>query len=329
MNIVEEIRQDREKGASRLQSEYKVGLLALARRFCSDESDAEELVNRTFAEVVANIDGYLEQSAFFGWMSRILINLRNKDVRRKENGMVNCVADLPDDAPDDEACNRMFNEVDSGILRDAIEGLPNDMKNAIVMHYFMDMSIKDITRVLLVPEGTVKWRLHCARQALTAKLGAAAKSPTARKVLAIGIAALVFSLVGFAAVVAIKDAIGKEETATMSVASLPSTDSQLENIQGETDMNNRQKTAVAVAAATLAAVPTATASRTVSDSTERSAQVVATAGINSGMNSVASPEVHIAVSNGFTLDTRPSPQLANAPIEQFSTMSPGLIITVK
>ena len=94
-------------------------------------------------------------------------------------------------------------------------------------------------------------------------------------------------------------------------------------------MNNRQKTAVAVAAATLAAVPTATASCIVSGNTERSAQVVATAESNSGLNSVASPEVHIAVSNGFTLDTRPSPQLANAPIEQFSTMSPGLIITVK
>ena len=37
----------------------------------------------------------------------------------------------------------------------------------------------------------------------------------------------------------------------------------------------------------------------------------------------------ISVSNGFTLDTRPSPQLANAPIEQFSTMSPGLVITFK
>ena len=66
MDIVEEIRKDRENGAKRLVSEYKKGLLTLARRFCSDMSDAEELVNRTFAEVLANVDRYAEQSAFLG-----------------------------------------------------------------------------------------------------------------------------------------------------------------------------------------------------------------------------------------------------------------------
>ena len=49
MDIVEEIRKDRENGAKRLISEYKTGLLTLARRFCSDVSDAEELVNLSVA----------------------------------------------------------------------------------------------------------------------------------------------------------------------------------------------------------------------------------------------------------------------------------------
>ena len=41
MDIVEEIRQDREIGAKRLASEYQAGLLALACRFCHDPGDAE------------------------------------------------------------------------------------------------------------------------------------------------------------------------------------------------------------------------------------------------------------------------------------------------
>ena len=65
MDIVEEIRTDREKGARRLESEYKAGLMSLALRFCHDAGDAEELVNRTFAAVIDGIDGYLERSAFF------------------------------------------------------------------------------------------------------------------------------------------------------------------------------------------------------------------------------------------------------------------------
>ncbi len=52
MDIVEELRQNREAGARRLESEYKVGLVSFARRLCADPSDAEELVNRTFAAVI-------------------------------------------------------------------------------------------------------------------------------------------------------------------------------------------------------------------------------------------------------------------------------------
>ena len=65
MDIVEEIRQDREKGAKRVASEYQAGLLALACRFCHAPGNAEDLVNRSFAAVIDGIDGYLERSAFF------------------------------------------------------------------------------------------------------------------------------------------------------------------------------------------------------------------------------------------------------------------------
>ncbi|MBR4612030.1 MAG: hypothetical protein IKO40_04865, partial [Kiritimatiellae bacterium] len=74
MDIVEEIRTDRERGAKRLEAEYRNGLLTLARRLCHDPGDAAELVNSTFAEVIANVDNYAEQSAFFGWMSKILVH---------------------------------------------------------------------------------------------------------------------------------------------------------------------------------------------------------------------------------------------------------------
>ena len=80
--IVDELRRNRESGARRLEGEYRAGLMTFARRFCADEGDAEELVNRTFAAVIEGIDSYVEQSAFFGWMCQILSNLHAADVRR-------------------------------------------------------------------------------------------------------------------------------------------------------------------------------------------------------------------------------------------------------
>jgi DNA-directed RNA polymerase specialized sigma24 family protein len=101
MDIVEELRQNREAGARRLESEYKVGLVSFARRLCANPSDAEELVNRTFAAVIEGIDDYLEQSAFFGWMCKIMMNINAADHRRRADRDVVYPGNLPDVADDD------------------------------------------------------------------------------------------------------------------------------------------------------------------------------------------------------------------------------------
>ena len=174
MDIVDEIRNDAEKGAKRLEAEYRNGLMTLARRFCHDPGDAAELVNRTFAEVIANIDNYAEQSAFFAWMSKILVNINAKDNRRKANGDIVYPGIVPEMA-DEDAEEEIFRNLDHSLLRDAIDTLPADIKKTLLLHYFMDMPVKDIAKFMALPSGTVMWRLHYARQMLAAKLGVAAE----------------------------------------------------------------------------------------------------------------------------------------------------------
>ena len=187
MTVAEEIRKDRESGARRLESEYKAGLMTLARQFCTDEGDAEELVNRTFSAVVECIDEYAEQSAFFGWMCRILSNIRSKDLRRKSRLVEQSDSDAVSAAADPDASLRLYRDVDAGLLRDEIEALPPEMKETIVLHYLLGQPIPKIAKVLSLPVGTVKSRLHYARLTLAEKLGAkakeAAKKPGAKALL--------------------------------------------------------------------------------------------------------------------------------------------------
>ena len=183
MDIVEEIRNDREAGARRLETEYKAGLTTLAVRLCRDPADAEELVNHTFAEVIAGIDGFLEQSAFFTWMCRILVRCHAKEERRKSREREVCDSDAVESAADDDSCGRLLREVDAGLLRDAVEELPEEIRNAVVLHYFMGVSAREAARILSIPSGTMLWRLHYARMLLAAKLGAAAKKPGGKALL--------------------------------------------------------------------------------------------------------------------------------------------------
>ena len=210
MGIVEEIRQNRESGARRLQSEYQAGLMTLARGFCVDESDAEELVNRTFAAVVNGIDGYLAQSSFFTWMCKIMRNIHATDGRRRSNRDIVYLGELPETA-DEEAFEAIYRDLDSSLVRDALALLSDDQREAIILHYFLDVPIAKMAKILAVPTGTVSSRLHYARKALTAKLfskvNATAKKPGGKAILlALALAAL--TAVGAVGVAAIRYAAG-------------------------------------------------------------------------------------------------------------------------
>ena len=224
MDIVEELRQDREAGAKRLESEYRAGLLAMARRLCSDLSDADELVNRTFAAVVAGIDDYLEQSAFFGWMCRIMINLNSADRRRRSDRDVTYPGDLPE-TPDDAAHEAIYRDVDASILRDAINTLPKEMKEAIVMHYLMEQPVARIAKFLALPVSTVKWRIHCARVELTRRLTSSAKKPGVKAVL-LALALSALAAVGAVGVAAIRSAAEPAAKVESSASSQPVAESE-------------------------------------------------------------------------------------------------------
>jgi len=51
-------------------------------------------------------------------------------------------------------------------LRDLVERLPARQRQAILLHYYADVPVEEIARLLRVPVGTVKRRLHDGRQRL-------------------------------------------------------------------------------------------------------------------------------------------------------------------
>ena len=177
MDIVDEIRADREAGALRLEREYKPQLLAVAARFCPDPKEAESLVYRTMDETIRCIETLSNPDSFFGWMCGIMSNQYGKLNRRKIDGNLT-YTDKPLEMEDESlGANMVVQAVDGTLLRDAIEHLPPKLKEAVLLRYFAEMPITQIARFLMIPVGTVNSRLHMARQALALRLGAKLKKP--------------------------------------------------------------------------------------------------------------------------------------------------------
>jgi RNA polymerase sigma-70 factor (ECF subfamily) len=55
-------------------------------------------------------------------------------------------------------------------VREAVNGLPDKYRLVTVLYYWEDCDIKKTAALLSIPEGTVKYRLHKARELLKRRL---------------------------------------------------------------------------------------------------------------------------------------------------------------
>lgn len=65
-----------------------------------------------------------------------------------------------------------YAESDPG-LRDIVERLPDRLRVPVLLHYYADLPVAEVARLIRRPVGSVKQRLHQARQRLAAELESA------------------------------------------------------------------------------------------------------------------------------------------------------------
>ncbi|MBP5286075.1 MAG: sigma-70 family RNA polymerase sigma factor, partial [Kiritimatiellae bacterium] len=172
MEIYEEILKDRESGTRRMVDEYRARLMSAARLLCNDSHEAEDLVFRAFEQAIRKIDDFRPVGSFYYWIYTILLNLRRMDARKRRA--------RPQFVPCENLPEREYDGADpfaqfvfrgsAEAVREAVGRLPENFREVVVLRYFEEMSTGEIAKVAGVPEGTVRSRLHYAKEALYAML---------------------------------------------------------------------------------------------------------------------------------------------------------------
>lgn len=136
-----------------------------------DPSLAEDVVQTAFLQVAAKIDQYDESRPFEPWFMRIVINFALQAIRHHHREIsldtfqfAESMTTLTDETLflDEQMDLRDMRET----IRQALDRLPPLQRAAIVMRYYLDMTEQDMVKALSLPKGTIKWRLHAARQQL-------------------------------------------------------------------------------------------------------------------------------------------------------------------
>lgn len=147
---------------------YRIGL-AIVR----DPQVAEDILQDCFLKLHIYAHRIDPERPLMPWLYRVTANLSYTYISRnqKRRADLDQVTDLLV-APGAQAPDRVSerNEM-QGNVRGAIEGLSDNQRIVVILHYLANMSIQDISEILDCPVGTVKSRLHYARENLRHQLG--------------------------------------------------------------------------------------------------------------------------------------------------------------
>ena len=128
-----------------------------------NEHDAQDCVHDAILKAYENLHKLKKEEYFKTWMIRILINECKRVLKNKHRSEF--VDDLK--LPEITSRDNPYLSIEVGC---AIDSLPAKIRLVVIMFYIEDYSIKEIKRVLNIPEGTVKSRLNKGRALLKEQL---------------------------------------------------------------------------------------------------------------------------------------------------------------
>jgi RNA polymerase sigma-70 factor (ECF subfamily) len=130
--------------------------------------DAEDVAQEAFARAYRSFRSLRDRDRFRAWLVRMTWRLAIDRLRsdRRRSAHEQAVEAPPESgvAPDVDARERQAH------IWAAIDALPDSLRVVTVLAAIEGHDLKEVSRLLGVPEGTIKWRLFTARKRMQEKL---------------------------------------------------------------------------------------------------------------------------------------------------------------
>jgi RNA polymerase sigma-70 factor (ECF subfamily) len=128
-----------------------------------DEEDAKDLTQEVFYKIWKGLDSFRNESSLKTWIFRITQNHLKNYLKSKKIKKILSLEFLFEEK------NRDFESKDyylSERIESLLSRLPEDYRRVLVLFYIDGFNIKEISEILGTKEGTIKSKLHRAREKL-------------------------------------------------------------------------------------------------------------------------------------------------------------------
>ena len=159
---------------------YRERVYAMIYNMTSNREDAADLTQDTFIKAFQSINRFQGQSSFFTWLYRIAVNSSLTHIRKNKLRTFFSFDKVHEDAGVADVVNRLTDKKDverdvfvhelQEKLNEAMQKLSISHRTVVTLFEIDGLSHEEIAEVMSCSVGTVRSRLHYAKQLLQAEL---------------------------------------------------------------------------------------------------------------------------------------------------------------
>ena len=179
IQLIARAKAGEEKAFRMLLGKYQGSVFSICLRMVRDRETASDLAQDVFLKVFTMLDRYNPSYAFSSWLFKITSNLCIDHLRKRR--IETFPMDTPMDGSDGEFTRQyespdptpetlLIRKQQMASLQEAINALPVHYRLIILLRHQENLSYDAIAETLEIPLGTVKARIHRAREMLKDRL---------------------------------------------------------------------------------------------------------------------------------------------------------------
>jgi len=173
--LVARVQRGDKKAFDLLVKKYQHKIFGIISRFIKDHAEVNDVAQDAFIKAYRALPNFRGDSAFYTWLYRIAINTAKNylaaqgrrppksDIDSSEAENYSVGEPLRENEGPE---NLMMRDQMRDLVHETLNALPDDLKTALTLREFENMSYEEIAQIMDCPVGTVRSRIFRARAAI-------------------------------------------------------------------------------------------------------------------------------------------------------------------
>ena len=151
---------------SYIVDKYKNIVFSIAMKVLKNREDAEEMAQESFIKAYKSLHTFKGNAKFSTWLYRITYNTCITELRKRKVHFTSTEEVQIKDEAQEMNLDGIPEENRAVVIKEAMSRLPEDEYTLVLLYYFEEQSIEEISRVTGLSESNSKVKLFRARKKL-------------------------------------------------------------------------------------------------------------------------------------------------------------------